>query len=217
MTAMEAPPVSQPMEALEQANRIRLARAAAKRQINSGEIKAADVILDPSPELEGMRVGDVLNAQHRWGWTRVRRFLSVIPMSERKTLGSMTARQREVVAAALAGERPPARLPVPSVRPAPRLASAPALPKPTPLVPKVKRTRHQPPPPLIGVSPDGLRGLVGQAHRVIWHSGDHGLMEIEISKLLRADREDVAEACGRLLEAGAVMLRPDGTYFRPVP
>jgi hypothetical protein len=36
-----------------------------------------------------------------WGHTRVRKFLASVAMSENKTIGSMTERQRQAVAATL--------------------------------------------------------------------------------------------------------------------
>jgi hypothetical protein len=45
-----------------------------------------------------MAVADLLMSQRRWGQTRCRRFLSQIPMSEKKTIGSMTERQRRTLA-----------------------------------------------------------------------------------------------------------------------
>jgi hypothetical protein len=37
-------------------------------------------------------------SQRRWGQTRCRKFLAQIPMSEKKTIGSMTDRQRRTLA-----------------------------------------------------------------------------------------------------------------------
>ena len=51
-----------------------------------------------------MAVGDLLMSQRRWGQTRCRKFLSQIPMSEKKTIGSMTERQRRALAAMLASD-----------------------------------------------------------------------------------------------------------------
>jgi hypothetical protein len=48
-----------------------------------------------------MAVADLLMSQRRWGRTRARRFLAVIPMSENKTIGSMTDRQRRRLASQL--------------------------------------------------------------------------------------------------------------------
>jgi hypothetical protein len=91
----------QHMRALEQANRVRLARADLKRQIAVGELSAAEVIITCPWEAETMSVADVLMSQRRWGRTRCRKFLASIPMRETKTLGSMTDRQRGTLAALL--------------------------------------------------------------------------------------------------------------------
>ena len=97
-------PAPQHMRALQQANRVRLARAELKRQITDGEISVGDVVLECPWEAESMAIADLLMSQHRWGRTRCRRFLSSIPMSETKTIGSMTERQRRELAARLCGE-----------------------------------------------------------------------------------------------------------------
>lgn len=96
-------PAPQHMRALAQANRVRLARAELKRQISDGETTAADVVLECPWEAESMAIAELLMSQHRWGRTRCRRFLASIPMSETKTIGSMTERQRNAVAGRLAG------------------------------------------------------------------------------------------------------------------
>jgi hypothetical protein len=100
-TATIAPAGPQHMRALERANQVRLARAELKRRIASGEIAVAEVILDCSWETESMAVADLLMSQRRWGQTRCRKFLAQIPMSEQKTVGSMTERQRRTLAAML--------------------------------------------------------------------------------------------------------------------
>ena len=48
-----------------------------------------------------MAIADLLMSQRRWGHTRCRKFLAQIPMSENKTIGSMTERQRRTLAAML--------------------------------------------------------------------------------------------------------------------
>ena len=102
----------QHLQALERANAVRLARAALKRGVAAGEICVADIILDAPWEAESMTVADLLTSQRRWGHTRCRRFLQSIPLSETKTVGSMTERQRQA-AAALLGAQPRAEAPVP--------------------------------------------------------------------------------------------------------
>jgi hypothetical protein len=92
------------MRALEQANRVRLARAELKRQIADGARSVADVVADCPWEAESMTIADLLMSQHRWGRTRCRRFLASVPMTETKSVGSMTVRQRTTLAARLNGE-----------------------------------------------------------------------------------------------------------------
>jgi hypothetical protein len=89
------------MRALAQANRVRLARADLKRQVADGEITVGDVILACPWEADSMSMSDLLMSQHRWGRTRCRRFLASIPMSETKTIGSLTDRQRRALSAML--------------------------------------------------------------------------------------------------------------------
>jgi hypothetical protein len=89
------------MRALERANQVRLARACLKRRIALGEICVAAVILECPWEAESMAVADLLMSQRRWGQTRCRKFLAQLAMSEKKTVGSMTDRQRRTLAAML--------------------------------------------------------------------------------------------------------------------
>ena len=96
-TATIAPAGPQYMRALERANKVRLARAELKRTVAIGEIDVAEVILDCPWEAESMAVADLLMSQRRWGQTRCRKFLAQIPMSEKKTVGSMTERQRRTL------------------------------------------------------------------------------------------------------------------------
>jgi hypothetical protein len=100
---------AQYMRALERANAVRIARAELKRKVALGTLPAAEVILDCPWEAASMAVGDLLMSQRRWGQTRCRKLLGQIQMSERKTIGSMTERQRRTLAALLAGTSPEAR------------------------------------------------------------------------------------------------------------
>jgi hypothetical protein len=104
MDATATAPAAQHLRALAQANRVRLARAELKRQVADGETTVSDVVLACPWEAESMTISDLLMSQHRWGRTRCRRFLAAIPMSETKTVGSMTDRQRRALAAMLGGE-----------------------------------------------------------------------------------------------------------------
>ena len=104
MDATATAPAAQHLRALAQANRVRLARAELKRQVADGETTVSEVVLSCPWEAESMTISDLLMSQHRWGRTRCRRFLGAIPMSETKTVGSMTDRQRRALAAMLGGD-----------------------------------------------------------------------------------------------------------------
>ena len=104
MQALATGPAPQHMRALAQANRVRLARAELKRQVVEGELSVGDVVLECPWEAERMAIADLLMSQHRWGRTRCRRFLTAVGMSETKTIGSMTDRQRRELAARIGGE-----------------------------------------------------------------------------------------------------------------
>src|SRR4051795_4699222 len=110
MNAAEATttPAPQHMRALARANEVRLARAELKRRIAHGQVAVANVVLDSPWEAESMTISDLLMSQRRWGSTRCRKLLQGIPMSENKTVGSMTDRQRRALAHLLApaGARP---------------------------------------------------------------------------------------------------------------
>ncbi len=97
------------MRALERANKVRLARADLKRRVATGETSVAEVILQCPWEAQSMAIADLLTSQRRWGESRCRKFLSQIPMSETKTVGTMTDRQRRTLAAMLTRERPTGR------------------------------------------------------------------------------------------------------------
>jgi hypothetical protein len=97
--------VSQSMRALERANDVRVARAQLKRKLCGGEVRTADVVLHPPREAETMSVFDLLRCQRQWGRSRTHRFLGPFQISEIKTVGSLTDRQRIAVAASLSMQK----------------------------------------------------------------------------------------------------------------
>jgi hypothetical protein len=110
-TTSPATPEPQRLRALERANEIRLARACLKRQIARGEVTAAQVLLDCPKEACSWPVGDLLMSQRRWGTTRCRKFLSRNQIVETKPVGTLTERQRRLLAASL---QAPVVVPVPA-------------------------------------------------------------------------------------------------------
>ena len=99
----------QHMQALERANRVRLARAELKRSIARGDLDASAVIRDCPWETESMTLAELLTSQRRWGRTRARKFLLRVALSENKRLGTLTDRQRALLATALSEKGMPER------------------------------------------------------------------------------------------------------------
>lgn len=93
--------VPQHIRALEHANRVRLARAALKRAVRAGDLRAEQVVRSCPWEAETMSVSELLRSQSRWGRTRTRKFLVPLAVSENRQLGRLTLRQREALATAL--------------------------------------------------------------------------------------------------------------------
>ncbi len=110
-TAAKQGNAPQHMRALERANTVRLARAELKRAIARGDTKAADVVAECPWETESMTIAELLTSQRRWGRTRARKFLGPLSLNENKQLGTLTSRQRRLLATELAsraGSRPSA-------------------------------------------------------------------------------------------------------------
>ena len=93
MTTTEARP--QHVEALELANRIRLARAQVKRDLRDGTLSLAEAL-----ELECVRsmpLVALLSSQYRWGRARALRVVREVGCSENQRVGNLTVRQRAIV------------------------------------------------------------------------------------------------------------------------
>jgi hypothetical protein len=97
--------IPQHLEALARANRVRLARAALKRAVAASETSAAEVVRECPWEAESMTLAELLTSQRRWGRTRARKFLASMALSENKRLGTLTRRQRLLLAAELQARR----------------------------------------------------------------------------------------------------------------
>jgi hypothetical protein len=92
---------SQCMQALARANKVRLARAALKRDVSAGRRHVTEVVLDSPWEADSMSLSELLCSQRRWGRARSRKLLSSIALSEGKRVGTLTDRQRRLLVAAL--------------------------------------------------------------------------------------------------------------------
>ena len=93
----------QHLQALDEANRLRIHRARVKEQIKRGEMTVLEALDDPlvarAPKpskhtRRGMTIGELLRAQQRWGVHRVHRFLSPLDISENRPICRLTERQR---------------------------------------------------------------------------------------------------------------------------
>lgn len=102
--SLEARP-AQHMQALARANAVRLARASLKRAVARGERTAAEIVLESPWEAQSMTIGELLSAQRRWGQARTRKLLNGLSLTETKALGTLTQRQRLLLASALEGKR----------------------------------------------------------------------------------------------------------------
>jgi hypothetical protein len=89
-----ASPQQRRLLALDRANHIRVVRAALKRRLRAGELAPADTILSGSSDTDTMTVAELLRSQRGWGPKRSSKVLRSLSLSERKTLGSLTERQR---------------------------------------------------------------------------------------------------------------------------
>ncbi len=96
-----AGPGPQHLQALQRANRVRLARAAMKRRVAAQEQSVAEIILSSPWEVESMSLLELLMSQRRWGRTRSRRVLLGLGIAENKRIGTLTQRQRAALASVL--------------------------------------------------------------------------------------------------------------------
>ena len=106
MSKIDAAAPSQPLQALQRANRIRIARSELKARIADGQASAAEIILTLPPEVANMPVAQLLASQHGWGKVRSRALLAQVAVRENKSIGSLTDRQRNAVASLLTPESP---------------------------------------------------------------------------------------------------------------
>jgi hypothetical protein len=97
-TVVAAP---QHLRALEQANKVRLARADLKRRVALQQTSVVDVVVDCPWQAESMSISDLLMSQRRWGRARCRRLLVSLGIPENKQIGTFTDRQRTALVAGL--------------------------------------------------------------------------------------------------------------------
>ena len=93
----EAPERSldQRMDALKRANNIRTARAQLKRDLKAGRTTITEVLDEPPEYLLTAKVFDMLLAIPKYGRVKTNRILKQCKVSPAKTIGGLSARQRQ--------------------------------------------------------------------------------------------------------------------------
>jgi hypothetical protein len=82
------------MDALRRANEIRTARAQLKKDLKTGEITIRDIIAEPPEYVMTAKVFDMLMAVPKCGKVKATRFLNHCRISQGKTMGGLSERQR---------------------------------------------------------------------------------------------------------------------------
>ncbi len=85
---------SQRMEALQKANAIRSQRAQLKKELKSGELEIVTVLKDPPEFLKTAKVMDLLLVVPKFGRVKAARVLTRCRISQAKTVGGLSERQR---------------------------------------------------------------------------------------------------------------------------
>src|ERR687885_205428 len=95
-TQAQAPARSldQRMEALKRANDIRVRRAKLKKDLKDGRVSIEHILLDPPEYVSTAKVFDMLMAVPKFGRVKAARFLNTCRISQSKTVGGLSDRQR---------------------------------------------------------------------------------------------------------------------------
>lgn len=86
--------LDQRMDALQRANQIRSARAQLKKDLKSGAVSIRDIIADPPDYVMTAKVYDMLLAVPKYGKVKATRFINHCRISQGKTVGGLSERQR---------------------------------------------------------------------------------------------------------------------------
>ena len=82
------------MEALKRANDIRVRRAQLKKDLKTGAANIDDVLRNPPEYVSTAKVFDILMAVPKFGRVKAARFLNQCRISQSKTVGGLSERQR---------------------------------------------------------------------------------------------------------------------------
>ena len=82
------------MEALKRANDIRVRRAQLKKDLKTGSVQIDEIHRDPPEYVSTAKVFDILMAVPKFGRVKAARFLNQCRISQSKTVGGLSDRQR---------------------------------------------------------------------------------------------------------------------------
>ncbi len=82
------------MEALKRANDIRVRRAQLKKDLKTGAVQIDDILKNPPEYVSTAKVFDILMAVPKFGRVKAARFLNQCRISQSKTVGGLSERQR---------------------------------------------------------------------------------------------------------------------------
>lgn len=86
--------LDQRMDALKRANDIRVRRAKLKKNLKDGRVKIEKILEDPPEYVSTAKVFDMLLAVPKFGRVKAARFLNQCRISQSKTVGGLSERQR---------------------------------------------------------------------------------------------------------------------------
>ena len=82
------------MDALKRANDVRVKRAKLKKDLKEGKVRIETVLGKPPAYVETAKVIDILMAVPKFGQVKAKRYLNQCRISESKTVGGLSDRQR---------------------------------------------------------------------------------------------------------------------------
>jgi S13-like protein len=86
--------LDQRMDALRRANDVRVRRAKLKKDLKEGRVRIQVILGSPPEYVETAKVIDILMAVPKFGRVKAARFLNTCRISQSKTVGGLSDRQR---------------------------------------------------------------------------------------------------------------------------
>ena len=86
--------LDQRMDALKRANDVRVARAKLKKDLKEGKVRIEQILGNPPEYVSTAKVMDILMAVPKFGRVKAARFLNTCRISQSKTVGGLSDRQR---------------------------------------------------------------------------------------------------------------------------